>query len=343
MIDDTQKFDGDKPNKSSEKKPYEKKYGDKKPYNKDGKRTYGKKPYDKNNGKSNYGDKYGKRNDYKKNENEQLKSEEPKAVKTIKLRLDVKDVVRPRNVEDNANDPDQPIILFEDNHLLVVVKPQNVPSQADSTGDDDMLSKLKRYLIKKYDKPGNAYLGLVQRLDRPTGGVMVFAKTSKAAARLCESIREGEVEKRYAAVVVGKPNRVGKIEHYLVKDEKANMVTLAPSTLEGAKRAEAEVSIVEENDGRTLVSVNLITGRAHQARVQLKALSSPIVGDKRYGGDKYVQSPHLALWAYKLVFAHPVTGEIMRFIALPPDEFPWNNYDLNALVDLVRPIERSHY
>lgn len=159
------------------------------------------------------------------------------SAKKVKLRLDVKDVVRKRDGADNGEDGGI-TVLYEDNHLLVVLKPQNVPTQADSSGDEDLLARLKDYLVKKYNKQGNAYLGLVHRLDRPTGGVMVFAKTSKAAARLCEQIRsdDGEFEKTYAAVVVGRPNRTGRVEHYLVKDAQANTVTVAPSSLEGAKR-----------------------------------------------------------------------------------------------------------
>ncbi len=277
-------------------------------------------------------------------ENENTKNGGKPATK-VKLRLDVKDVVRKRKDEDAQADPDGVTVLYEDNHLLVVLKPQNVPTQGDSSGDTDLLTMLKKYLVEKYNKAGNAYLGMVHRLDRPTGGVMVFAKTSKAASRLCEQIRDtdGEFEKTYLAVVNGRPSREGKIEHYLAKDEKTNMVTVVPSTLEGAKKAEAEVKVLDEQNGLSLVSVHLITGRSHQARVQLKALSCPIVGDVKYGGDKAVKSPHLALWAYKLTFAHPVTGETLRFIALPPSEFPWNTFDTEGLIDIVRPQSGNHY
>ncbi len=281
------------------------------------------------------------------NKNISVKTDGERAAKKVKLRLDAVNAAKKAAPSaplcDITVSDDSPAVLYEDNHLLVVVKPQNVPTQADSSGDVDFLSMLKDYLVKKYDKPGNAYLGLVHRLDRPTGGVMVFAKTSKAAGRLCEQIRSGDFEKTYAAVAVGRPNRTGRIEHYLVKDEKTNTVTLAPASLTGAKLAESEIKISEERDGLSLVSVKLITGRTHQARVQLKALSCPIVGDKRYGGDKYLPAPHLALWAYKLAFSHPVTGETLKFISLPPDEFPWSDFDTEALVDLVRPVERRRY
>ena len=274
------------------------------------------------------------------------RTEEPAApAKKIKLRLDVKDVVRKPSESHDDEELGGITVLYEDNHLLVVVKPQNVPTQADSSDDPDMLGLLKAYLVKKYDKKGEAYLGLVHRLDRPTGGVMVFAKTSKAAARLCEQIRsdDGDFEKTYAAVTFGRPNRVGKVEHYLVKDTQTNTVTVAPSTLEGAKKAVAEVGISDEKDGMTLVIVKLITGRTHQARVQLKALGAPIIGDRRYAPEKAPKSPKLALWAYRLVFAHPVTGDKMTFLAAPPREFPWSQFDTDSLVDVVRPQDTSHY
>lgn len=267
-------------------------------------------------------------------------------VKRVKLRFDVNAISESAAAQsERANDEASaakedgftPTVLFEDNHLLVVIKPQNVPTQGDSSGDPDLLSLLKSYLIKKYNKPGDAYLGLLHRLDRPTGGVMVFAKTSKAAARLSEQIRSGEFEKVYAAVTVGRPNRVGTVEHYLIKDEANNVVTLAPSTLEGVKRALSEIKVVDERDGLSLVSVKLLTGRTHQARVQLKALGSPIVGDSKYGGDKYRPANHLALWAYRLEFSHPISGDMMTFLSEPPQEFPWTQFDTGSIVDFARP------
>lgn len=267
-----------------------------------------------------------------------------KAKSRVKIRLDVKDVVRkdPKPQDKPEDGGFEPTVLFEDNHLLVVVKPQNVPTQSDISGDPDLLSLLKEYLIKKYNKPGDAYLGLLHRLDRPTGGVMVFAKTSKAAGRLSEQIRSGDFDKTYVAVTVGRPNRTGRVEHFLTKDEKTNTVTLAPSSLPGVKRALSEVRVESEKDGLFLVTVRLLTGRTHQARVQLKSLGSPIVGDVKYAGDRLVKSPHLALWAYKLRFAHPISGDEMTFIAEPPKEFPWDGFDISDIVDVVRPQDK-HY
>ena len=343
---------GRKPYGNDDRRPYKKGGGDGKNYGRGGKG----KSYDRGGGKFDgrrtYGDR-GKDKKFDRRDDRETADEEPRETAPpstkIKLRLDVKDVVRPRAAaptEQAAQADDdgefKPTVLFEDNHLLGGVKPQNVPTQADDSGDPDLLSLLKQYLVKKYDKPGEAYLGLLHRLDRPTGGVMVFAKTSKAAARLSEQIRAGDLEKTYAAVVVGRPNRTGRVEHYLVKDEKTNTVTLAPSTLEGVKRAVSDISIVQESDGRSLVSVKLLTGRTHQARVQLKALGSPIAGDAKYGGDKYSPAPHLALWAYRLSFAHPVTGEPMTFLCEPPDERPWNAFNTSALVDVDRPVEHGY-
>ncbi|MCL2798101.1 MAG: RNA pseudouridine synthase [Firmicutes bacterium] len=175
-------------------------------------------------------------------------------------------------------------ILYEDNHIVVVVKPRNIPSQEDKTGDLDMLSILKDYLKQKYQKPGNVYLGLVHRLDRPTGGVMVFAKTDKAAARLSEQIRAGEVQKKYFALAVGAPReKQGRLTHYLTKDERNNMVKAHVAAVKDSKIAVLDYKVLDFTQDLSLIDVDLITGRSHQARVQLAALGTPIYGDHRYG------------------------------------------------------------
>lgn len=314
-----------------------KNYGDKKRF--DGKdKNYG--------GKKQYGSESG-RHEFKRDDD--LQPEEKKPTAKVMLRLDVKDVVKsgeepkPYVPPETTDGNEFPKVLYEDNHILVVIKPQNIPSQADSSGDPDFLTELKKYLIEKYDKKGDAYLGLLHRLDRPTGGVMVFAKTSKAAGRLSEQIRAGEFEKSYAAVTSGRPNRTGKVEHYLLKDVQTNTVSVAPSTMEGVKLAASEVTVLDEKDGMSLVAVKLITGRTHQVRVQLKALGAPIVGDYKYAGNKLIKSNNLALWAYRLVFTHPVSGDVMRFVAQPPEEFPWSEFDTDVLIDTVRPITHGHY
>ena len=220
-------------------------------------------------------------------------------------------------------------ILFEDNQVIVVQKPQNMPSQGDSSNDENLLDLIKAYIKEKYNKPGNVYLGLVHRLDRPTGGVMVFAKTSKSASRLCEQFKTEDVHKTYFAVVVGSPReKQGKLVHYLKKDEKNNMVVVVPASTTGAKKAELTYSVLEEKNGYSLVQINLITGRSHQARVQMKMLGTPIFGDVKYGGEN-AQKGLLNLYAVQLVFDHPVTKEKMRFICYPPEqEKMWNLFNL---------------
>lgn len=227
-------------------------------------------------------------------------------------------------------------VIYEDNHIIVAVKPCNIPSQADNTGDIDMLTLIKQYLIDKYNKAGDAYVGLVQRLDRPTGGVMVFAKTSKAAARLCEAIRNGDFDKKYLAVVCGVPeHKAGKLEHYLKKDSKENKVVIAPFSEEGVKRAELDYKVIDEVGGFSLVSINLITGRSHQARVQMASLGTPIFGDMKYGGDVRSKGYNLALWATEIKFIHPVTKEKMVFRVFPPeDNSPWKAFDLDKHLNI---------
>ena len=218
-------------------------------------------------------------------------------------------------------------VLFEDNHIIVVVKPQNIPSQPDISGDEDMLTIIKKYLVEKYKKAGNAFVGLVHRLDRPTGGVMVFAKTSKAASRISQDIREGDFQKTYLTVVSGKPKEEeGKLVHYLKKNSMTNTVHVVPSATEGAKRAELLYETLEAKGKYNLLRIRLITGRGHQIRVQLAAEVTPICGDVRYGSKETCK---LALWATELKFDHPISKKRMVFIAYPPEEFaPWNAFDI---------------
>lgn len=224
-------------------------------------------------------------------------------------------------------------IVYEDNHLLVVVKPYDVPVQADESGDADMLTMLKQYLVETYNKPGDAYLGLVHRLDRPTGGVMVFAKTSKAAARLCQQIRDGEVEKRYLAVVEGAPRyKADKLTCYLKKFPDTNTVKVVPALSEGAKYAELDYKVLCQKGDYSLLMVNLVTGRGHQIRVQLSNMGNPIVGDKKYGSKT---NSHLSLWATELRFAHPVSGKEMTFRVYPPEVAPWTLFDLDAYLSVT--------
>ncbi|NLZ24852.1 MAG: RluA family pseudouridine synthase [Clostridiales bacterium] len=225
-------------------------------------------------------------------------------------------------------------ILYEDNHLLVVVKPQNIPAQSDESGDKDLLTILKEYLVEKYNKPGEAYLALVHRLDRPTGGVMVFAKTSKAAARLSEAIRSGDVEKRYLAVVHGAPREKQKKLVCYLKKFSDNFVRIVPPLTEGAKYAELDYVTLKTEKDFSLVKVNLVTGRGHQIRVQMSGIGNPIAGDMRYGGEDKIKVP-LCLWAYEMKFNHPISGARLVFRVYPPEDQPlWNLFDIEHFLRL---------
>jgi len=211
----------------------------------------------------------------------------------------------------------EPKIIYEDNHIIVVIKPHNIAVQEDESKDADMLTIIKEFIKKRDKKPGNVYLGLVHRLDRPTGGVMVFAKTSKAASRLSKELKDKNLRKHYLCVVNGKPQLASnRLVTYLKKDEKTNTVRIAPKFEEGSKEAILEYEVVESNIKYSLIKVNLITGRSHQIRVQMTSqLNVPIFGDFKYGDKEH--GGNLALWAYELTFTHPTTKENMRFTVAP--------------------------
>lgn len=216
-------------------------------------------------------------------------------------------------------------ILFEDNHLLVVEKPVNIPVQEDDSRDRDMLAILKEDIKIRYQKPGNVYLGLVHRLDRPVGGVMVFAKTSKAASRLSDVLRRREMDRTYLAVVRGIPEKKkGLLEHYLYKDTKKNKVHTVPANHAQAKKAVLEYEVISSSEQLSLLSVRLHTGRSHQIRVQLSASGWPLYGDQKYGQHVNQPGQQIALWAHALAFPHPTTKELVEIHSQPPNEYPWN-------------------
>ncbi len=207
-------------------------------------------------------------------------------------------------------------VLYEDNHLLVVEKPYGVPSQADESGDNDMLTMCKAYIKEKYKKPGDVYLGLVHRLDRPTRGVMVFARTSKAAARLSEQIRNGEFKKTYLAVLTAAPEvSNGEIWDWLLKDEKERVARVVSEYTQGAKKAGLAYEVLECKNGLCLVSVTLLTGRFHQIRAQFAHRGCAVYGDMKYGGADV--KAKLALFAAGVSLVHPTKGERMDFSSKP--------------------------
>lgn len=209
-------------------------------------------------------------------------------------------------------------VLYEDNHIIVVVKPNNIPSQGDKTGDEDMLTIIKAYIKQKYNKPGEVYLGLVHRLDRPTGGVMVFARTSKAAGRLSEQIRNKEIQKKYIATCDGKFEKSSDTwKDFLLKNERTNMSKVVTEGTKNAKEAVLDYEVVNYNEKTDLsvVKVNLHTGRHHQIRVQFASRGHSLFGDQKYGTRG--RGKQLRLWAYYLSFTHPVTKEKMEFESMP--------------------------
>lgn len=212
-------------------------------------------------------------------------------------------------------------VLYEDNHIIVVEKIINVPVQEDSSRDLDMLTIVKDYIKEKYNKKGNVYLGLIHRLDRPVGGIMVFARTSKAASRLSEDVRLNKVHKTYLTIVHGKlDNNKGRLVDKLTKNTKIN--TSYIDNKNGRESIlEYEVLRHDKKEDLSLLKINLITGRHHQIRVQMSNINHPIYGDQRYGVQDKKQ---IALYAYKLEFIHPVKKELMVFKCFPDEKGVWN-------------------
>jgi 23S rRNA pseudouridine1911/1915/1917 synthase len=234
------------------------------------------------------------------------------------------------------NEPPKPQIriLYEDNHLLVVVKPAGMLSQGDRSGDPDLLNRLKDDLKQRYAKPGNVFLGLVHRLDRPVGGVMIFAKTSKAASRLCEQIRTRKMAKVYLAVTRGIPNPAkGRLENWLLKEDPFNLVSIVAPATPGAKHAILDYEVLGSAGNLALVRINLHTGRPHQIRVQMASTGHPLYGDHRYGPSSKDRHEHdnIALCATELTCLHPTTKKKMTFRCPPPTGKPWDRFSVSTL------------
>ncbi len=212
-------------------------------------------------------------------------------------------------------------ILYEDNHLLVVIKPVNLPVMADQSHDPDLLSLLKQDLKERWNKPGNVYLGLVHRLDRPVGGVMVFAKTSKAAARLSRQVQEHDFVKVYQAVVCGKADESGILQDRLIKDPRTNMVRITHGT--AGKEATLSFQRLAYQNDLSLIQIHLKTGRSHQIRVQFSARQLPLWGDQRYNPAAR-PGQQIALWATSLTLTHPITQQRLTFSSELPQGRPWS-------------------
>ena len=211
-------------------------------------------------------------------------------------------------------------VLYEDNHIIVVVKPFNVLSQGDSTGDISIMDMVKDYIKKKYHKPGNVYLGLVHRLDRPVGGIMVFARSSKAASRLTKAFQEHSITKKYLAIVHGKLEGSGEWIDKIEKGKDGNSFIS-----ENGKEAILDYEVLDYNSefDCTLVSVLLKTGRHHQIRVQFASRGHYLLGDQRYG---VLDKMQICLFSYYLSFTHPVTKEVMEFKVYPEKKDYWTRF-----------------
>ncbi len=212
-------------------------------------------------------------------------------------------------------------ILYEDNHIIVIDKKINIPVCEDESKDEDLINIIKKYLKEKYNKTGNVYLGLVHRLDRPVGGIMVFAKTSKAASRLSEQIRNKTFKKEYFAVIIGKIKDKDTLIDKLLKDDKKNIVKIDKN----GKEAILNYELVDYKDDMSLVKVDLKTGRSHQIRVQFSSRNHPLYGDQKYNSKAKV-GEQIALFSKKIEFIHPTTKEELKFEIDLPNRYPFNKF-----------------
>lgn len=211
-------------------------------------------------------------------------------------------------------------IIYEDNHVLVVEKPINIPIQKDDSHDMDFITIIKKYLKEKYNKRGNVYLGLIHRLDRPVGGIMIFAKTSKAASRLSEQMRQKNIQKKYYAVVQGIDLQKDAIlKDYLLKNKKKNKVFVNPY----GKEAVLYYEVITCKDNLSLIDIQLYTGRSHQIRVQFSSRGYPLYGDQKYNKQS-MKGKQIALFSYQISFYHPITREYLTFTLEKPNRYPFS-------------------
>lgn len=210
-------------------------------------------------------------------------------------------------------------ILYEDNHCLAIVKPARMLVAGDRTGDKNLLDLAKEYLKEKYQKPGNVFLGLVHRLDRPVSGIVLFARTSKGASRLSEQFRLRNITKKYLAIVEGVPAKGnGKCRSWLLKDEQTNLVRIVPEGSTGAREGRLTWTVIEQGKSRAILEIELETGRSHQIRVQLAEMGHPICGDVKYGSTTKTRGA-IGLHASQLFFEHPTTHEEIRLSSPAPE------------------------
>jgi 23S rRNA pseudouridine1911/1915/1917 synthase len=216
-------------------------------------------------------------------------------------------------------------VIFEDNHLIAINKPAGYLVHGDETGDSTLADAVKEYIRIRYHKPGDVFLGVIHRLDRPVSGAVLFARTSKALTRMNELMRLKQVEKKYYAIVDARPEELsGQLIHHLVKDEEKNIVRAYASKKPGSKEAQLTYEVKGELDGKVLLEVHPLTGRPHQIRVQLSKIGCSIVGDLKYGAEYPIHNKSIALHCREMQFIHPVKQEPVCIAAPVPKSFPWN-------------------
>ena len=217
-------------------------------------------------------------------------------------------------------------IIFIDNHLIAVTKPAGLLTQPDGNTDESLIDQTRQWIKEKYNKPNNIFLGLVHRLDRNVSGVVLFARTSKAASRLSKQFREGTPKKHYRAIVLGKlKEEHTTLVHYLRK-EKSLRATVFPRETPTAKRSELSYEVINALENKSLLEVSLSTGRFHQIRAQMAFIGHPIIGDVKYGAPEPLPNQEIALYAHKLVFSHPVSNEEITLTA--PEPKTWEQFKL---------------
>lgn len=231
----------------------------------------------------------------------------------------------PKIEDSNRSTPSNLQVLYEDNHLIVVNKRVGDIVQGDKTGDDPLSEVVKQYLKEKYNKPGNVYLGVVHRLDRPTSGIVLFSKTSKALPRLNKMFAQGETKKKYWAVVKNAPpEENATLIHWLVRNPKQNKSYAHNKEVPNSKKAVLDYKVIKKLDNYYLLEIDLKTGRHHQIRAQLAAIGCSIKGDLKYGADRSNKDGGIHLHARSLAIMHPVQKEPIAFLAPPPEDPVWN-------------------
>lgn len=217
-------------------------------------------------------------------------------------------------------------VIYEDNHIIIVSKASGEIVQGDKTGDEPLSETVKQYIKEKYQKPGNVFLGVVHRLDRPVSGLVMFAKTSKALSRLCNMFRDGDIHKTYWALTRNRPAREeGTITSWLVRNEQQNKTYSYDHEVRNSKKAILKYKVIGQTDNYNLIEVNLLTGRHHQIRCQLASIGCPIKGDLKYGASRSNPDGSISLLSHRVQFIHPVSKESIDIVAPIPDDNLWRD------------------